>query len=78
MSKELDEILKPYECTSEHACKHKEQLTETKDKLTTLLSQVENKVRLDEAQQFNRYFDDNYAFKGYIEARIATLQGDKK
>lgn len=46
------------------------------NKLKQAIKQLIVQARLDEAKLFNRYFDDNLAFKGFAEERIAELQGD--
>jgi len=46
--------------------------------IATYRKKWETEARIAEAQLFNRYFDDNLAFKGFAEKRLKELQGENK
>ena len=78
----LDEILKPYECTSEHDCTHKEELARTKQAIETLIStQVASavKAKLQKILEDREYaFYSSMSFEQQIMNEIETLNGVTK
>ena len=77
----LDEILKPYECTSEHDCTHKEELARTKQALKALLTEA----RIDELNEIDIHYwgdDDtdvymNEVLEPYLAERRAQLKNER-
>lgn len=48
------------------------------DEIKALIATQAREARIEEATLFNRYFDDNLAFKGFAEERLKALKGDDK
>lgn len=73
---ELDEILEPvFKLGYDHSDEDYETL---KRQLTKYIEQQVLIGRIEEAKLFNRYFDDNYAFKGFVEQRLAELTQEEE
>ena len=59
---------------------HRAFIQKYEEKLAKLITADRKRValeaRIEEATLFNRYFDDNLAFKGFAEERLKALKGD--